>query len=51
MVPERGHDHRPKVGLSSHNKDRELLEDLAEDLEYFPVDIDAPHIDDLPRRT
>ena len=50
-MPERGHNHRPDVGSSSHNEDRELLEDLAEDLEYLTTDVDAPHIDDLPRRT
>ena len=48
---ERGHDHRPNVGLSSPNEDRELLEDLAEDLEYLTTNVDAPHIDDLPRQT
>lgn len=50
-MPERGHDRRPNVGSSSHNEDRELLEDLAEDLEYLTVDVDAPHIDELPWRT
>ena len=51
MVLERGRDHRPKVGSSSHNEDRELLEDLAEDLEYLTIDIDVPNIYDLHRRT
>ena len=27
-----------------------MLEDLVEDLEYLIADIDALHIDDLPRR-
>ena len=50
VVPERGRDRRPEVGSSSHNKDWELLEDVAKELEYLTTDIDAPHIDDLPRR-
>ena len=50
VAPERGHDRRPNVGSSSHNEDQELLEDLAKDLEYLTVDIDAPHIDDLPQQ-
>lgn len=49
VVPERGRDRRPDVGSSFCNEDPELLEDLAEDLEYLTIDIDAPHIDDLPR--
>lgn len=51
VVPERGRSHRPHVGLSSHNEDQELLEYLAKDLVYLIADVDAPHIDDLPRRT
>lgn len=51
VVPERGCDRRPNVGLSFRNQDQELLEDLAEDLEYLIVDSDAAHIDDLPWRT
>lgn len=51
VLPERGHDRKPEVGSSSHNKDRELLEDLAKDLEYLTTDINAPHTDDLPQRT
>ena len=50
-MPDRARYHRTKVGLSSHNKDWELLEDVVEDLEYLTADIDAPHIDDLPRWT
>lgn len=51
MVPERGHNRRLDVGSSSYNEDQELLEDLTEDLKYLIVDIDSPHIDDLPRWT
>lgn len=50
MVPKRGCNRRLDVGLSSRNEDQELLEYLAKDLEYLTVDIDAPHIDDLPRQ-
>lgn len=49
VVLERGSDHRLDVGSISHNEDREFLEDLVEDLEYLTADVDAPHIDDLPR--
>lgn len=48
---ERGRNHRLEVGSSSHNEDQELLEDLPKDLEYLTIDIDTPHIDDLPRWT
>ena len=51
VVPKKWHDCRPDVGLSSRNEDRELLEDLVEDLEYLTTNVDAPHIDDLPRQT
>lgn len=51
VVPRRGRDHRPDMGSSYRNEDRELLEDLAKDLEYLTTNIDAPHIDDLPRWT
>ena len=51
VVPKRVRDRRPEVGLISHNKDRDLREDLFEDLEYLTADIDASHIDDLPRWT
>ena len=50
MVLETQRDHRPEVRSSSHNEDRELLEDVAEDLEYLTIDIDAPHIDDFHRQ-
>ena len=49
VVPERGHYCKPNLGSSSLNEDLELLEDLVDDLEYLTIDIDAPHIDDLPR--
>ena len=48
VVPERGHDHRLDVGSRSRNEDRELIEYLVDDLEYLTIDIDAPHIHDLP---
>ena len=48
LVPERHRYLRLEVGSSSHNDDRELPEDVAEDLEYLTANIDAPHIDDLP---
>ena len=51
MVPERGCNRRPNAGSSSYNEDQELLEDLVEDLKYLNVDIDSPHIDDMPRQT
>ena len=49
-MQERRQEHRLEVGSSSHNEDRELLEDVAEDLEYLTANIDAPHLDDLPWR-
>ena len=50
VVPQRGHNHRPDMGSSSRNEDHKFLEDLAKDLEYLTANVNAPHIDDLPRR-
>lgn len=51
MVPERQRDCRKKVSSSSHNEDRELLEDVVKDLLYLTIDIGAPHIEDMPQWT
>ena len=38
------------MGSSYHKKDHELLEDVLKDFEYLTTDIDAPHLDSLPRK-
>lgn len=38
-----------EIGESSHREDRELLEDVMEDLESLMTYIDSPHLNDFPR--